>query len=488
MLRSLLSSTTRNGRGSTPAKRDVSAPSSTTRCGQSSTWARRPYPGWPRNRSSTTCTCSATALRRSSACCSSATGYAKTMPTATTTNAPSGSWPAATGGTFSTTPTPRPRWSRRSWSAPRPRRERPDKQSRGGASRVGGVDGPADAMRGEEVQELGRVVPLGGGEDSRAGRVRDESVGGLDGDDRGGPVRVPAVHHTASAVAVHASGLDDDGEPLGEAAVLGRPVRQAVDDVGGDGGTQPGAQLSLGEALDAAGAYMARNHDDLGQRELHDRGRLGVAGKGDCRASCRRSSAPVAVLPDEAAVLEGLHGFEHGAQGAAGGPAAIYGVRGGDLGDGLDQFGENVRDQIAGDRAVGCGGDDGDPGPVRVCRESVENLLDVELLPGGVEVVTAGRDRGVDHGVARRRERPRAVDDRLAPTERGGQGAVVVPTGDASFRVKDFQPRRGLAEAGGVAADQNRPDAPPGQLGDDEAALVAACAVDRDPHEFSRSG
>src|SRR6266542_5064666 len=202
----------------------------------------------------------------------------------------------------------------------------------------------------------------------------------------------------------------------------------------------------------------------------------------------RRSSAPVAVLPDEAAVLEGLHGFEHGAQGAAGGPAAIYGVRGGDLGDGLDQFGENVRDQIAGDRAVGCGGDDGDPGPVRVCRESVENLLDVELLPGGVEVVTAGRDRGVDHGVARRRERPRAVDDRLAPTERGGQGAVVVPTGDASFRVKDFQPRRGLAEAGGVAADQNRPDAPPGQLGDDEAALVAACAVDRDPHEFSRSG
>src|SRR6266511_3244415 len=143
----------------------------------------------------------------------------------------------------------------------------------------------------------------------------------------------------------------------------------------------------------------------------------------------------------EAAGLEGLHGFEHGAQGAAGGPAAIYGVRGGDLGDGLDQFGENVRDQIAGDRAVGCGGDDGDPGPVRVCRESVENLLDVELLPGGVEVVTAGRDRGVDHGVARRRERPRAVDDRLAPTERGGQ-----------------------------------------------AALVAACAVDRDPHEFSRSG
>src|SRR6266545_2414138 len=311
MLRSLLSSTTRNGRGSTPAKRDVSAPSSTTRCGQSSTWARRPYPGWPRNRSSTscswwpipatnrptcrrwrrpgtccgsasrtgsstasskariptsTCTFSATALRRSSACCSSATGYAKTMPTATTTNAPSGSWPAATGGTFSTTPTPRPRWSRRSWSAPRPRRERPDKQSRGGASRVGGVDGPADAMRGEEVQELGRVVPL----------------------------------------------------------------------VGGEGGTQPGAQLSLGEALDAAGAYMARNHDDLGQRELHDRGRLGVAGKGDCRASCRRSSAPVAVLPDEAAVLEGLHGFEHGAQGAAGGPAAIYGVRGGDLGDGLD--------------------------------------------------------------------------------------------------------------------------------------------------------
>src|SRR6266508_3181275 len=300
MLRSLLSSTTRNGRGSTPAKRDVSAPSSTTRCGQSSTWARRPYPGWPRNRSSTSCSW---------------------WPIPATNRPTCGSWPAATGGTFSTTPTPRPRWSRRSWSAPRPRRERPDKQSRGGASRVGGVDGPADAMRGEEVQELGRVVPLGGCEDSRAGRVRDESVGGLDGDDRGGHVRVPAVHHTASAVAVHASGLDDDGEPLGEAAVLGRPVRQAVDDVGGDGGTQPGAQLSLDETLDAAGAYMARNHDDLGQPELHDRGRLGGAGGGDCRASCRRSSAPVAVLPDEAAVLEGLHGFEHGAQGAAGGPA-----------------------------------------------------------------------------------------------------------------------------------------------------------------------
>src|SRR5450759_728689 len=63
-----------------------------------------------------TCTCSAPAHRRSTGCCASATGCGPPTPTGTTTSGSSASWLSAHGGMYSTTRTPRPRSSARSWS------------------------------------------------------------------------------------------------------------------------------------------------------------------------------------------------------------------------------------------------------------------------------------------------------------------------------------------------------------------------------------
>src|SRR6266851_7761834 len=83
-----------------------------------------------------TCMSSRRAVRRSTACCSSATGCAATPPIAGSTSAPSGSLHARTGSTRRTTPMPRPRWSRR---FSRERAEMLEKRRQALAYRVGGL-------------------------------------------------------------------------------------------------------------------------------------------------------------------------------------------------------------------------------------------------------------------------------------------------------------------------------------------------------------
>ena len=154
------------GRGCSSAKPPGSGRSSATASACSSTSGRRPCPGSPPSRSSTWSSPSRTRrdepayvpdmeaagyvapdpraglvraprvqgprhehqpahlhgrlCRRSTGCSASATGCGPTTTSATCTSAPSGSSPRASGGTSSTTPTPRPRSSRRSSREPRP--------------------------------------------------------------------------------------------------------------------------------------------------------------------------------------------------------------------------------------------------------------------------------------------------------------------------------------------------------------------------------
>ena len=62
-----------------------------------------------------TCMFSQRGVWKSTACCSSATGCAATPMIGNFMNAPSAIWPARTGSTPKTTPTPRRQWLRRLW-------------------------------------------------------------------------------------------------------------------------------------------------------------------------------------------------------------------------------------------------------------------------------------------------------------------------------------------------------------------------------------